>query len=133
MAQFARLTPATILIVESEVLVRQELVDQLSALGLAVVAAADADGAITLLDSHPEIELMLTDIRMSGSMDGVKLAHHVRHRWPPVRIIVASGLATALEDLPRGSVFLAKPFRPEALAEAVERLTAPPSSSWLHN
>ena len=50
-------------------------------MGLVVLSASDADEAIALLDTHPEIELLLTDITMPGSMDGVRLAHHVRHRW----------------------------------------------------
>jgi two-component system, response regulator PdtaR len=47
--------------------------------------------AIQLLEAHPHISLVFTDVNMPGSMDGVKLAHRVRERWPPVKIIVTSG------------------------------------------
>lgn len=111
MAQFAPLNPATILVVEDEAIIRLELVDWLSDLGLVVLAANNADEAIALLDTHPEIELLMTDVRMPGSMDGARLAHHVRRRWPPVKIIVVSGLVdTPLRDLPKDSIFLPKPF-----------------------
>jgi len=123
MAQFAPLNPATILVVENEAMIRLELVDWLSDLGLVVLEANDADEAIAVLDAHPEIELMMTDIRMPGSMDGARLAHHVRGRWPPVKIIVASGLVdTLLCDLPKGSVFVPKPFELEGLRETLSRL-----------
>ncbi len=124
MAQFNRLKPATVLIVEHEHIVQMELEAQLLDMGLTVLAAGDADEAIALLDAHPEIELMLTDLRMPGSMDGIRLAHHVRGRWPPVKIIVASGVTrTQLSQLPEGSIFLAKPYGPEALAAALAQHT----------
>jgi CheY-like chemotaxis protein len=104
------LKPTTALIVEDEVFVRIELVFRLTDMGLVVLSASDADEAIAILNIHPEIELLLTDITMSGSMDGIRLAHHVRHRWPSVKIIVLSGLiGTPLSDLPRDSIFVPKP------------------------
>lgn len=115
---------ATILIVESEAIVRMELADRLADLGFTTLMAADADAAIVLLEAHPQIVLVMTDITMPGSMDGVRLAHHVRRRWPPVKIIVASGMAgTRRGDLPLGAEFLAKPYWPAALADALARLT----------
>jgi len=110
MAQFTRLGPATVLLVEDDVLVQLELAEWLKEQGLRVFTADNAAEAITLLEAHPEIDRLLTDIRMPGSMDGIRLAHYVAGRWPPVKIIVLSGnLATALSELPRESVFLPKP------------------------
>jgi CheY-like chemotaxis protein len=123
MAQAGPTKPPTVLVVENEAIVRLELVDQFEGLGLIVLAAQDADEAILLLDSHPEIELLMTDIKMPGSMDGIRLAHHVRDRWPPVKIIVLSGmLNTQLSQLPGESIFLSKPYDPGALAEALSNM-----------
>jgi len=123
MTRFASHKPATVLIVESEAVVRLELSGRLSQMGLLVLVASDADEAIALLDSNPNIEVMFTDITMSGSMDGIRLAHHVRDRWPPVKIIVASGMiGTQLSDLPSDSIFLPKPYAPEALAGALSQM-----------
>ena len=123
MAPHPHLKPATVLIVENEALVRLELADWLSKSGIAVFAATNADEAIVLLDAHPGIEILLTNIKMPGSMDGVRLSHHVRHRWPPVQIIVMSGLVnTRLSDLPPGSLFLSKPYAREALREALAHM-----------
>jgi len=134
MAQFAPLNPATILVVENEAMIRLELIDWLSDLGLVVLAANNADEAIAQLDEHPEIELMMTDIRMPGSMDGARLAHHVRGRWPPVKIIVASGWADAQHrDLPKGSIFVPKPFELGGLWKTLSGVAGtrrPARSGW---
>jgi YesN/AraC family two-component response regulator len=125
MAQSARLKPATILIVENEAIVRLELAARLTDLSLIVLSACNADEAIALLDAHPEIEVLLTDIKMPGSMDGVRLAHHVRDRWPPVKIIVTSGFVDAAHfGLPLGSLFMAKPYDSQTLKLTLARLMA---------
>ena len=117
MAQFARLSPATVLIVEHEALIRRELRVRLEEWGYTVLEAVDADEAIQLLDVHREIEVLLTDKEIPGSMDGVRLAHHVRDRWPPVKIIVSSGSRDIRpSDLPEGASLLPKPYSPDCLA-----------------
>jgi CheY-like chemotaxis protein len=131
MSSSAPLKPPTILIVENEAIVRMELAAQLVDLGLTVLTAADADEAIDLLDRHPEIKLLLTDVTMPGSMDGVRLAHHVRKRWPPIKIIVTSGRPGAtLSDLPLGSMFFPKPYAPETLRDALRPLMSKNGARW---
>jgi CheY-like chemotaxis protein len=119
-----RATPTTVLIVENEALVCLELVSRLAEMGLSTLVASNADEAIDLLDSHPEIEVLLTDVRMPrGSMDGVRLAHHVRDRWPPVKIIVVSGdFEIEPSDLPPDSLFLTKPCNPDVLMDALAHM-----------
>ena len=53
--------------------------------GFEVHEAGSADAAISILELHQEIRLVFTDINMPGTMDGLKLAHYVRGRWPPYR------------------------------------------------
>lgn len=117
MAQVARLSSATILIVEHEALIRRELRVRLEEWGYAVLEAVNAGEAIRLLDLHREVAFLLTDKEMPGSMDGVRLAHHVRDRWPPVKIIVSSGSRDIqLSELPEGASLLPKPYSPDSLA-----------------
>jgi two-component system, response regulator PdtaR len=112
-----------ILVVEDEVLVRLATRDGMEAAGFEVHDAHDADEAIQLLEAHPEIGLIFTDVDMPGSMDGVKLAHYVRKRWPPVKIIVTSGFKYVTpEQLPNGSIFLSKPYLPDQLRHKIEFL-----------
>ncbi len=64
---------------------------------------------------------MLTDVDMPGSMDGLKLAQAVRHRWPPIKIIVVSSRVPA-RGLPADSSFLRKPYRAEAMISEIHSL-----------
>jgi CheY-like chemotaxis protein len=62
---------------------------------------------------------------MPGSMDGLKLARFVRGRWPPIKIVATSGFVNVGEDdLPEGSRFLPKPYRPEQIVATLRELTA---------
>ena len=65
-------------------------------------SASDADEAIDILTSR--FAVVFTDIQMPGSMDGLRLAAVVRDRWPPIKIITASGrVRVENNDLPSGS------------------------------
>ena len=110
-------SPVAVLVVEDEALIRMDASALIAEAGFVVYEAASADEAIQILERRKDIRLIFTDINMPGSMDGLKLAHYVRGRWPPVKIIVTSGLVKVQEkDMPAGAVFLKKPYRPEHIA-----------------
>lgn len=112
--------PTAVLIVEDEPLVRFCAVQTVEDAGFDVIEAANADEAIAILESRRDIRVVFTDIHMPGSMDGLKLAHAVRHRWPPIKIIVTSGrYAVAPHELPEGGRFFAKPYDPGAIKDAL--------------
>ena len=69
-----------ILIVEDEVLIRLGAADMLVDAGFDVAEANNADEAIQILETRPDITLVFTDIQMPGSMDGLKLAAAIRGR-----------------------------------------------------
>ena len=116
-------TPS-ILIVEDEPLVRLCAVDTVAAAGFDVIEAASADEAIRILESRSDIGVVFTDIQMPGSMDGLKLAHAVRNRWPPIKVIVTSGRELVTEyDLPEGGRFFAKPYDPTEICRALREWT----------
>jgi CheY-like chemotaxis protein len=111
--------PAVVLVVEDEMLLRMRAVDMVEDAGYTPVEAVDADEAVAILESRSDIALMFTDIQMPGSMDGLKLAHAVHKRWPPVKIILVSGqLQLASNDIPADSRFFGKPLEAgEMIAE----------------
>jgi two-component system, response regulator PdtaR len=114
---------AVILVVEDDALIRLATRDRIEAAGFKVYEASNADDAIQLLEAHEGISLIFTDVDMPGSMDGVELAHFVRERWPPVKIIVTSGFKHVTPDqLPSGSVFLGKPYMPDQLTDHIQSL-----------
>ena len=103
--------PAVILVVEDEMLLRMRAVDMVEDAGYTSVEAVDADEAVAILESRSDIALVLTDIQMPGSMDGLKLAHWVHERWPPIRIILVSGqLKLSSIEIPADSRFFGKPL-----------------------
>ena len=114
-----------VLVVEDEHLIRMDTATSLEAAGFTVYAADNAAAAISYLELHKEIRLIFTDINMPGSMDGLALAHYVRGRWPPVKIIVTSGyVKVRRDDLPVGAIFVEKPYYPKAIAERMNELLA---------
>ncbi len=116
---------AVVLVVEDDPLIRMGAVDLVTAAGYEALEARDADAAIAILEMRTDIDLVFTDVQMPGTMDGIKLAHYIRERWPPVRIMVASGAAILAEsDLPIGSLFFSKPYNDTAITDTMARMLA---------
>jgi two-component system, response regulator PdtaR len=122
-----------VLIVEDDLLIRMDAIDIIETAGYATLEAADADEAIAILTARPDIHVVFTDIQMPGSMDGLKLAHFIHDRWPPVKIIATSGnVRIAGYELPHGGQFLPKPYIAREVTAALKRLTGyEPSASAL--
>lgn len=113
-----------VLIVEDEFLIRMDAIDMIQAAGFETLEAANADEAIAILTAQPEIHVVFTDIQMPGSMDGVKLAHFVKDRWPPIKIIATSGhIRLAGYELPNGGRFLQKPYSALEVATHLREMT----------
>ena len=111
---------AIILIVEDELLLSLDISEALEDAGYAVIAVANADEAMKVLESRDNVRTIFTDIDLPGSMDGLKLAAAVRDRWPPIHIIVTTGMrAPHRDEIPANSAFIAKPYRRAEVLEAV--------------
>lgn len=114
----------TVLVVEDEALIRMFAADSLMDNGFAVLEAANAAEALRILEEHDEVDVLFTDVNMPGPMDGLDLAGQVHDRRPELGLIVTSGRGTPdLARLPLSSIYLAKPYRPQQLAAAVEQQT----------
>ncbi|MBB3949085.1 response regulator [Aureimonas jatrophae] len=113
-----------ILVVEDEPLLLMDAMDMIEDAGFTVYGASHAARALELLEQHDNIRILFTDIDMPGTMDGLKLAHAVRERWPPVSVIVTSGhVRIGSDQMPAHGVFLSKPYRPASLVDALDALT----------
>jgi CheY-like chemotaxis protein len=106
-----------ILLVEDEVLIRDTLAEALRATGWTVVEAGNADEAWSYLKTGAPVDLIVTDVRMPGTMNGLELADRVRDQFRQVRIIITSGGGIDLSGL--RDPFLPKPFRLSQLAQLV--------------
>jgi DNA-binding NtrC family response regulator len=115
----------SILIVDDEPLIRINMVDFFIAQGFQVFEAENADHAIALLEENPTIPVVLTDVQMPGAMDGLRLAHVIRERWPPTLLVIVSGGVPLLSAaLPSRATFIAKPFDPRRVLSEIKRLSA---------
>jgi CheY-like chemotaxis protein len=115
--------PAVVLVVEDEMLLRMRAVDMVEDAGFTPVEAVDADEAVAILESRSDIALIFTDIQMPGSMDGLKLAHAVHERWPPIKIILVSGQLKLTDiDVPADSLFFGKPLEAQAMIAQMRRM-----------
>jgi len=96
-----------VLLVEDEIHVRNGLAEKLREAGLHVIEAANADEAWAYLQTGAPVDLMFSDVRMPGSMDGAELARKVAADYPRIRVALTSGHTPAV---PGGFAFLAKPY-----------------------
>ena len=109
-----------VLVVDDELLIRMMAVDFLVDDGFETLEAASGPEALMMLDQHPEISLLLTDINMPGAPDGLRLACEARERRHDLHIVVTSGRITpSPQEMPAGGRFLPKPYTGQQLIEAV--------------
>ena len=101
-----------VLVVEDDALLRMHAAEMIEEAGFQVLEAESADEAIRILEERTDVRIIFTDIDMPGSMNGLKLAHAVSNRWPPIRIVATSGHFQVRDgDLPTGGRFIPKPYR----------------------
>jgi CheY-like chemotaxis protein len=118
----APVSPRTALVVEDEPLLADVIKWALEEEGYEVEAAATGDEAAQTFTLR-SFDLMITDIRMPGKIDGWALANVVRNQAPTMPIVFMSGYTPNAPSLPPYSIFLQKPFRPEQLLDAVAKLS----------
>ena len=112
---------SAVLVVEDDELVRIDSCDLLERAGLRVLEAANADEAMALLETHPEVRVLVTDVKMPGWMSGIDLARQAAKKWPDMCIMVTSAYYTSDEgELPDNMTIFPKPFSPDALVKEVK-------------
>lgn len=122
-----RITPDQVLLVEDEPVIRMILAEELRSVGLSVVEAHNADEAWSFLQAGGKPDLIVTDIAMPGSMDGVELMSRVVKYYPYIKRIITSANPRPQNILELGR-FLPKPFRLETAAKlALETLRLNPA------
>jgi CheY-like chemotaxis protein len=105
----------TILLVEDDILERLTTADELRGSGFVVIEAANADEALAILQTSPQIDLVITDVRMPGSVDGIGLAVAMRSSWPHLKVIVVSAEAPSWPSPGLADAFIGKPYDPARL------------------
>jgi CheY-like chemotaxis protein len=82
----ARLSPRrrpTVLLVEDEILLSDVVAEELEAAGYQVLTALTGEEALMLLEAQDSVDLLLTDVRLPGGVDGWQVAAAARRTFPP--------------------------------------------------
>ena len=111
-----------VLVVEDTAIQRLDAVSMIEHAGFEALEAASAEDALSILETHSSVDVVFTDIRMPGGMDGLKLAAAVKARWPAITVLTTSGALEIPDDqLPEGCLFLPKPYSAEQIVSAIQR------------
>ena len=116
--------PLVVVIADDEALLRTVAVDALEDEGFLTFEAENALAALDICKSRPEaIDVLFTDIRMPGPIDGLELAHRVRERWSWIATIIASGnIFVGRDELPEGARFLPKPYDIQRIVDMIRQM-----------
>lgn len=124
----SELSPSVILLVDDDVDVRLLTRTFLEHEGYSVFSSGDADRAVQIFRSVPQIDLVVTDLYMPGH-SGMELARQLKELRRDVPVLIISGGVLEGEQeaglQSEGWSFLAKPFRLPELLAAVHRILAP--------
>lgn len=110
-----------ILLVEDEFLIRFLISESLRDEGYTVLEATDGEEGLAVLLSGQPVDLMITDVRMPGGIDGMELTRRSKALAPARPVIVCSGHLMSSEAAP-ADIFLAKPYLADALVKEVTKL-----------
>ena len=115
-----------VVVVEHDILVRTVVAAYLRECGYDVVEVAQATEAIAVLQSDIRVDIVFSEVGLSGGLDGFGLAQWVRRERPSVKVILTAGserTANAAGDLCEHGPILAKPYDHAELARRIRSLT----------
>jgi DNA-binding NtrC family response regulator len=115
--------PFTVLVVEDEWLLRSALTDFFEQAGWQVREAASGEAAVELLQQRDGIDIVCTDIRLTGPLNGWDVGEVSRATHPGIPVVYTSGAVVTPARPVSGSTFIPKPYRLEQVLTACRRLT----------
>jgi CheY-like chemotaxis protein len=122
-------SPETILVVDDDVLVRLPISEYLRQCGYRVLEAANADEALTILNkgSGAQVDVVLSDIEMPGSIEGFGLSKWIRSNRPDINVVLMGTpqrAANAAAELCSAGPTVEKPYEPEIVLQRIKKLLA---------
>ena len=108
----------TVLLVEDEVMIRWAVAEALRADAMLVVEASNAAEAIDAVMGGVRPDILFTDIRMPGHIDGIQLAAFLEASLPGLQVMIASAYFQR-EDLKFHVNFVSKPYDPKSVAQKI--------------
>lgn len=114
----------TILVVDDEFLLRAMFGDALRDGGYVVIEAVNADEALAILRSSIHVDVVLTDLRMPGSMDGLGLVRLVRAEFPFLKVLMLAGQLPDIATRELLDGYLSKPVTPSQVRDFVRSVVS---------
>ena len=118
----AEARPKRVLVVEDEALLLDVVATELEEVGYAVLRAETAEEALRWLRASDPIDLLFTDIRLPGHLDGWRLAEEARALRPSLPVIYATGYSAEQPRQVSDSRFILKPYRPSLIIKTAQDL-----------
>jgi CheY-like chemotaxis protein len=115
----------TVLVVEDDMMVRMPIAEYLRDCGYTVLEAGDAAEAIATVHDAGPVNLVFSDVRMPGSMDGFGLARWLRTHYPDLPILLTSGYNSSRSlsvDVAQGVKLIEKPYSQAQVARRIQAL-----------
>lgn len=113
---------ATVLLVDDEVPFVETMTKRLTRRELDILSAFSGDEALDQLKAHPNIEVVILDVKMPG-MDGIEALTEIKNAHPLKEVIMLTGHATvesAIDGMKRGAYdYLMKPCDIDTLVSKV--------------
>jgi CheY-like chemotaxis protein len=113
---------ATVLVVEDEALVRDMIAEELRDAGYDVLEAGDGEVASGFLTTSEAVDVLFTDIRLPGQLDGWAIARLARQLRSNLPVIYATGYTVDRSAEVPDAIFLNKPYHASQIVETIERL-----------
>ena len=113
---------STALLIEDEFLIRELAEAYLSDAGFDVTVTRDGREAIDELEKGTQFDLLFTDIRMPGGIDGREVAERAKQMIPGLRIVYATGYSDAADRLGEREVCIEKPYTMSTLRRVLGEL-----------
>jgi CheY-like chemotaxis protein len=117
-----RVPAIAILVVEDEYLLREGIVDYLRESGCAVFEAETGERAIEICNSGTPVDIVFTDIQLSGAANGFDVAETFRAAHADIPVMYMSGNSGNRDRRVAGSLFFDKPYQPTEILTACLRL-----------
>jgi CheY-like chemotaxis protein len=109
-----------VLVVEDETLIRELAAEDFADAGFHVTTACSGEEALKIVQAGSDFDLLFTDIRMPGDIDGWELARRARQLLPALRVIYASGFDDTDNQL-SDEGFIRKPYMFDEVTTMLER------------
>jgi CheY-like chemotaxis protein len=111
-----------VLVVEDDFFVRCDIAGCLREAGYTVIETENGEDAIALCKSGMTIDMVFTDINLSGTATGWDVAKRFRSEQADMPVVYTSGQAVDRQRCVPGSVFVAKPYQHIDILSACQRL-----------